>query len=240
MNAVLRVPPPFFPYGAPELKASARRHLSRALGVGSLLWVVAFVALGVALSLVRIEPVRIPLEPDHHLVPPPLFPHVVPEPPGSGGPPRTDPHATPHPVPFAPSTIPETAPTLEGPTEGPGTETIVPGTPPAIAPPVEEVPADPLKQRAVDELPAVVKMVKPTYPELARIAGVEGVVIAWALVGLDGNVREVRIQKGIDVLNASAIDALRQWHFTPAWRDGHPVPAWVAVPVRYTLHGTPE
>lgn len=87
-----------------------------------------------------------------------------------------------------------------------------------------------------DELPRVVSRVTPEYPAFAHDAGVEGTVVVWALVGLDGRVDEVRIQKSVPMLDAAAADAVRGWRFTPALANEHPVRVWVAVPVRFRLH----
>ncbi|MEO5988079.1 MAG: energy transducer TonB [Candidatus Eisenbacteria bacterium] len=87
-----------------------------------------------------------------------------------------------------------------------------------------------------DELPAVVTRVTPEYPPLAFAAGVEGTVVVWALVGLDGDVEEVRVQKSILMLDGAAREALQRWHFTPALVNKHAVRVWVAVPIRFRLH----
>ncbi len=88
-----------------------------------------------------------------------------------------------------------------------------------------------------DELPAPVSRFAPEYPSLARDAGVEGTVLVWALVGLDGSVEQVQVQKSIPMLDEAAREAVRRWRFTPALANKHPVRVWVAVPVRFRLHG---
>lgn len=87
-----------------------------------------------------------------------------------------------------------------------------------------------------DELPSVVARVTPEYPQFARDAGVEGTVLVWALVGLDGRVENTQIQRSIPMLDPAALDAVRQWRFTPALANRHAVRVWVAVSVRFRLH----
>lgn len=89
----------------------------------------------------------------------------------------------------------------------------------------------------VDEFPSQIHTVTPEYPSLAREAGVDGTVVLWALVGIDGSVEEVRVQKSIPMLDDAAKEALRRWRFTPARTNGHAVRVWVSVPVRFRLHG---
>jgi protein TonB len=56
------------------------------------------------------------------------------------------------------------------------------------------------------------------------------------LVGLDGRVKDVSVDRGSPLLDAAAIAAARQWVFTPALSNGRPVMVWVAIPVRFSLH----
>lgn len=88
----------------------------------------------------------------------------------------------------------------------------------------------------VDELPEAITRVPPEYPERARAAGVDGTVLVQALVGKDGRVRDVRIQKSIPLLDAAAREAVSAWVFKPALSAGQPVAVWVAVPVKFTLN----
>ena len=86
------------------------------------------------------------------------------------------------------------------------------------------------------QLPDEVLRVAPAYPDFAREAGVEGTVHLWALVDLDGSVREVRVRKSVPMLDEAAVAAVSRWRFTPALNNGRPVRVWVAVPVRFSLH----
>jgi hypothetical protein len=52
----------------------------------------------------------------------------------------------------------------------------------------------------VEELPEAVTKVNPVYPDLAREAGVDGLVMVQALVGKDGKVKDVRVVKSIPML----------------------------------------
>jgi protein TonB len=90
----------------------------------------------------------------------------------------------------------------------------------------------------VEELPEAITKVSPNYPDLAREAGVDGVVLVQALVGKDGHVKDARIQPGksIPMLDEAALAAVKQWVFKPALSNNKPVAVWVAVPVRFSLH----
>jgi TonB family protein len=83
--------------------------------------------------------------------------------------------------------------------------------------------------------PTKVKDVKPTYPAIAQSARVQGVVIIEATIGPNGNVQEAKVLRSIPLLDAAALDAVRQWQFTPTLLNGVPVPVIMTVTVNFTL-----
>ncbi|HUU44723.1 MAG TPA: energy transducer TonB, partial [Acidobacteriota bacterium] len=90
-----------------------------------------------------------------------------------------------------------------------------------------------------DELPVPVKIVKPTYPEMARLTSREATVLVSALIDSRGTVREVVITRssgsnvGFDDAARAAAYATR---YKPAIQNGRPVAVWVTYPVRFRLH----
>jgi TonB family protein len=77
--------------------------------------------------------------------------------------------------------------------------------------------------------------VDAVYPEVARRARVQGNVILECTITPDGRVSEVRVVKGQPLLNDAAIDAVRQWVYTPAFVDGQPVAVLMTVTLTFTL-----
>jgi len=78
---------------------------------------------------------------------------------------------------------------------------------------------------------------KPLYPQEARKKGYEGEVLLRVEVLSNGRVGviEVRRSSGHEVLDRSAITAMKQWRFVPAKKGETPVPAWVNIPVTFQL-----
>lgn len=87
----------------------------------------------------------------------------------------------------------------------------------------------------VEELPQAITKVQPRYPVIARESGIEGVVHVQALVGKDGTVKDIKVVKGIPVLDDAAVAAVEKWVFQPALTNNKPVAVWVAIPVRFRL-----
>jgi len=61
----------------------------------------------------------------------------------------------------------------------------------------------------------LVHRVEPEYPEPARNASIEGDVAMRVIVDSQGAVRQVSIESGDDLLSPAAVEAVRQWRFTP-------------------------
>lgn len=97
-----------------------------------------------------------------------------------------------------------------------------------IPPPTDYIPHD--------EIPVVVHRVLPEYPDLPRSAGMEGRVMVQIYVGLDGRVHRAVVVGKASIFDEAALSAVRQWVFTPAKANGHPVAVWMAVPVVFRLH----
>jgi protein TonB len=84
--------------------------------------------------------------------------------------------------------------------------------------------------------PVLLREVKPLYTEEARRRGITGEVVLEIVVRADGAVGDVRLLEGLGYgLDQRAIDAVRQWRFSPARRQGRPVDVLVEVAVEFRL-----
>ncbi|MEM1204700.1 MAG: TonB family protein [Acidobacteriota bacterium] len=116
-----------------------------------------------------------------------------------------------------------------------------PATTPPPPPPEDEPPAtgdgsEPLPFRGDFEPPVRVASPLPRYPSQAWAAGVEGVIALMLTVDREGAVVGVDVLEGLPYgLTQAAVEAVRQWRFEPARRNGEPV----AVRHRVTLRFAP-
>lgn len=84
--------------------------------------------------------------------------------------------------------------------------------------------------------PRLVSDRKPTYTADAMRRGVQGVVLLECVVEPDGTATNVRVTRPLDPgLDESAVQALREWRFTPGVREGKPVRVLVEVEMAFTL-----
>ena len=84
--------------------------------------------------------------------------------------------------------------------------------------------------------PAILREVKPDYTEDARRRGLSGDVVLEIVVKSDGRVGAVRVMQGLGAgLDQRAVEAVRQWRFSPARRLGTPVDVLVEVAVEFRL-----
>lgn len=87
--------------------------------------------------------------------------------------------------------------------------------------------------------PERIRYVQAVYPEEAKSARVAGVVIAEIVVGPEGDVSEAHVIRSIALLDDAAIDAIKQWRFTPTTLNGVAVPVIMTVTVNFSLSDTP-
>jgi protein TonB len=73
------------------------------------------------------------------------------------------------------------------------------------------------------------------YPAVAQAARVQGVVILEAVISGSGNVTDVKILRSVPLLDDAAIEAVRQWTYTPTLLNGVPVPIIMTVTVNFTM-----
>ncbi len=77
----------------------------------------------------------------------------------------------------------------------------------------------------------------PDYSEAARQAKYQGSVILWLVVGADGRAHNLRVARSLGMgLDEKALDAVRQWRFQPATRNGQPVAVEINVEVSFRLY----
>ena len=99
----------------------------------------------------------------------------------------------------------------------------LPPPPPPPPPPPAPAQAGPVRIGGIITAPALLHRVEPVYPNIAVAAKLGGVVILEATVGTDGCVESVRVLRSRGFLDASAIQALKQWRYSPLILDGVPV-----------------
>jgi TonB family protein len=92
--------------------------------------------------------------------------------------------------------------------------------------------------RCVGEIrpPKLIKKVNPVYPEKAKQAKVEGNVILGTRTDAQGRVSRVMVYRSITpLLDAAAIDAVKQWVYEPLMIEGEPVEAVFTTSVHFKL-----
>jgi len=84
--------------------------------------------------------------------------------------------------------------------------------------------------------PRKLHSVPPVYPETAVRARVQGTVVLECTISPEGRVTDVRVLRGVPLLDGAAIHAVRQWVYTPTLLDGRPVPVIMTVTVNFRLN----
>ncbi len=88
----------------------------------------------------------------------------------------------------------------------------------------------------VDEVPVLKTQIKPAYPQIAKLAGIEGTVYLKLLIDEKGNVVKAKVEQGAkEMLDNSALKAAKEAKFSPAMLNNKPVKVWVILPVAFKL-----
>jgi protein TonB len=76
---------------------------------------------------------------------------------------------------------------------------------------------------------------RPIYPEIARQAKREGTVVMEAVLDTSGRVTQLRVIQSVPLLDQAALDAVRQWRYTPTMLGGNPVSVLMTITIRFQL-----
>lgn len=152
--------------------------------------------------------------------------------------------ARPHIAPRAAARVPASAPNINarasreipGGSGGNALDALVSGGAHAslAAPPPDPKPAP--RQGGDVVLPRLISSVAPVYPSLAAANHVEGDVKIQAEIDARGRVTATRVISGPILLRGAAVNAVRQWKYSPATLDGKPIVARYSVTVRFHLN----
>lgn len=93
----------------------------------------------------------------------------------------------------------------------------------------------PVRIGGQNKAPDRVRYVAPVYPEEAKAARVSGVVIIEATVSAEGDVADAKVLRSIALFDQAALDAVKQWKYTPTLLNGKPVPVIMTVTVAFKM-----
>lgn len=85
--------------------------------------------------------------------------------------------------------------------------------------------------------PQAISSPDPDYTEEARRAKKQGTCVLWLIVDAAGRPRDIKVVRGLGLgLDAKALEAVKQWRFQPALKDGKPVDVQISVEVEFHLY----
>jgi protein TonB len=95
---------------------------------------------------------------------------------------------------------------------------------------------DPLDMTGDMVRPVLLEKISPSYPQVARKAGLGGRVTVRAVIAPDGSVESVEVFASTNPLfNEAAVDAVRRWRYRPALMNGRPVRVYFSVVVDFLV-----
>lgn len=109
---------------------------------------------------------------------------------------------------------------------GNGMNTVLPPPPLAHKPPISHMMEGNLIFR-----------VQPDYPDLARRARIQGLVMLRAVISREGTIENLQVLSGHPMLVQAAVKAVQQWRYRPYVLNGEPVEVETQVTVKFVLSG---
>jgi protein TonB len=82
----------------------------------------------------------------------------------------------------------------------------------------------------------ILRQTKPRYPQDAFVKKVQGVVLIEFVIDSTGRVVRARVIHSIPLLDAAALEAVRDWIFSPAVKRGRPVATVARAPVSFVIY----
>lgn len=114
-------------------------------------------------------------------------------------------------------------------------DNLVLGVPEAPPPPEPEGPVRFVAGGNITE-PVKISAPQPIYPEAARRARMQGVVVLECIIDKQGNVKSVKVLRGMPLgLTDAAVNAVKKWKFKPSTLNGKPVEVIYVLTVRFSL-----
>jgi protein TonB len=104
-----------------------------------------------------------------------------------------------------------------------------------ITPPPVQRPSGPVRVSELVRPPRKMVDVRPVYPEYARAARIEGTVVLEAILDRNGRIDQLRVVKSVALLDQAALDAVRQWRYSPTVLNGQPVAVLMTITINFTL-----
>jgi TonB family protein len=96
-------------------------------------------------------------------------------------------------------------------------------------------PAGPTRVGGSIQASKKIRNVPPIYPNIARMARIQGTVVLVCIISPRGEVGDIRVTQSVPLLDPAAIQAVRQWRYTSALLDGRPVPLFLMVTMTFTI-----
>ena len=86
-------------------------------------------------------------------------------------------------------------------------------------------------------IPVAIYSPEPSFSDEARKQKMQGIVMLILVVGKDGHPYDIHVRQSLGMgLDEKAIEAVKNWRFRPALKDGQAVDARIAVEVNFRLY----
>ena len=104
------------------------------------------------------------------------------------------------------------------------------------APPPPKPTQTRIRQGGQVQAAKLINKIQPSYPPLARQTRQSGTVRLHAIIAKNGSIESLDVVSGPPLLQAAALEAVRQWRYQPTQLNGEPVEVETTIDVIFTLN----
>ncbi len=112
---------------------------------------------------------------------------------------------------------------------------ILGGLPGSSAPPPPAVKPERLRVSSGVAEGQLKTRIEPQYPQMAKIAHIQGDVVLAATISKQGNIENLRIVSGQPILAQAAMEAVKQWKYRPYLLSGEPIEIETQILVKFHM-----
>jgi protein TonB len=84
---------------------------------------------------------------------------------------------------------------------------------------------------------SIIQKTQPIYPPIAKAAHVSGTVVLHAIISKTGQIVNLQVISGPQMLQSAALDAVKQWRYKPYLLNGEPTEVDTTVQVNFSFGG---
>jgi periplasmic protein TonB len=121
--------------------------------------------------------------------------------------------------------------------DGPGGVPFVGAAGPAVVTVAAPHSEKPMRISAGVTVGLLMAPIRPVYPQIAKVAGIQGAVVVEAIISKAGRIESLNVVSGPEMLRRAAIEAIEAARYQPYRLNGEPTEVQTTITVNFKIGG---